>query len=233
MTPSLDPDLAAASDLAAAAESIAGEVPTTQPIQPRDEPVIGADISWPQCPPGMGIEHKETSGQPLPTEEAEYVVIGLTNGPGFHANPCLADQVAWAKGRGLLTAAYAVVSYPSDEEAFEYGDAGPYERTATGGGWLRNVGYAQARFNIAVHARRRARVADRVARRRAGAALRLERRPGGQRPGRHRRRAGLPQRRLPDRGLLDARAVGRRRGRPRRSASPSGGRPGRRRRPRR
>ena len=38
----------------------------------------------------MGIEHKETSGQPMPTEEAEYVVIGLTNGPGFHANPCLA-----------------------------------------------------------------------------------------------------------------------------------------------
>ena len=83
-------------------------------VPPRDEPVIGADISWPQCPPGMGIEHKETSGQPMPTAEAEYVVIGLTNGPGFHANPCLADQVAWVRERGLLMAAYSVISWPDE-----------------------------------------------------------------------------------------------------------------------
>ena len=83
-------------------------------VPPRDGPVIGADISWPQCPPGMGIEHKETSGQPMPTAEAEYVVIGLTNGPGFHANPCLADQVAWAEEQGLLVSAYSVISWPDE-----------------------------------------------------------------------------------------------------------------------
>jgi hypothetical protein len=147
LTPSLDPELAAASDLAAAAESMAGTLPSTPAIEPRDQPVIGADISWPQCPPGMGIVHKETSGQPLPTEEAEYVVIGLTNGPGFHANPCLADQVAWAKGRGLLTAAYAVASYPSDAELVAYGGEGPYDGSTTEGA-LKNVGYQQARFNV-------------------------------------------------------------------------------------
>jgi hypothetical protein len=147
LTPSLDPELAAASDLAAAAESMAGTLPSTAPIEPRDEPVIGADLSWPQCPPGMGIEHKESSGQPLPTDEAEYVVIGLTNGPGFHANPCLADQVAWAKQRGLLTAAYAVASYPSDAELAAYGGEGPYDGSTTDGA-LKNVGYQQARFNV-------------------------------------------------------------------------------------
>lgn len=105
-------------------------------VPPRDEPVIGADISWPQCPPGMGIEHKETSGQPMPTDEAEYVVVGLTNGPGFHANPCLADQVAWVRERGLLISAYSVISWPDDAAQEEYGG-------------LRDAGYAQARFNVA------------------------------------------------------------------------------------
>jgi hypothetical protein len=105
-------------------------------VPPRDGPVLGADISWPQCPPGMGIEHKETSGQPMPTAEAEYVVIGLTNGPGFHANPCLADQVAWAKQQGLLLAAYSVISWPDEAAQEEHGG-------------LRDAGYAQARFNVA------------------------------------------------------------------------------------
>jgi hypothetical protein len=95
----------------------------------------------------MGIEHKETSGQPLPTAEAEYVVIGLTNGPGFHANPCLADQVVWARQRGLLTAAYAVGSFPSDAELAAYGSQGPYDGSTTDGA-LKNVGYQQARFNV-------------------------------------------------------------------------------------
>lgn len=105
-------------------------------VPPRDGPVLGADISWPQCPPGMGIEHKETSGQPMPTAEAEYVVIGLTNGPGFHANPCLADQVAWVKRRGLLLAAYSVISWPDEAAQAQYG-----------GLW--EAGYAQAQFNVA------------------------------------------------------------------------------------
>lgn len=105
-------------------------------IPPRDGHVLGADISWPQCPPGMGIEHKETSGQPMPTDDAEYVVVGLTNGPGFHANPCLADQVAWVKQRGLLISAYSVISWPDEATQKQYGG-------------LREAGYAQAQFNVA------------------------------------------------------------------------------------
>jgi hypothetical protein len=105
-------------------------------VPPRDGPVLGADISWPQCPPGMGIPHKETSGQPMPTAQAEYVVIGLTNGPGFHANPCLADQVAWAKERGLLVSAYSVISWPDGAAQQQYGG-------------LQEAGHAQAAFNVA------------------------------------------------------------------------------------
>ena len=140
---------------------------------------------------GMGIEHKETSGQPMPTAEAEYVVVGLTNGPGFHANPCLADQVAWVKERGLLIAAYSVISWPDEAAQEQYGG-------------LREAGYAQAQFNVAVDEGRRPRVAAGLARRRAGALLRVEQQHGCQRRGGGRRRAGLPRRGLPGRRLLHA-----------------------------
>jgi hypothetical protein len=104
-------------------------------VPPRVGPVLGADISWPQCPPGLGIPYKETSGQPMPRDDAEYVVIGLTNGPGFHANPCLADQVAWARQRGPLVAAYSVISWPDDAAQQRYGG-------------LQEAGRAQAAFNL-------------------------------------------------------------------------------------
>jgi hypothetical protein len=119
-----------AQEAAAKLNAAAGSVP------PREGPVLGADVSWPQCPPGMGIPYKESSGQPMPAETAAYVVIGLTNGPGFHANPCLADQVAWARERGLLVSAYSVISWPDDAAQRQYGG-------------LQEAGYAQARYNLA------------------------------------------------------------------------------------
>jgi hypothetical protein len=135
-------------DLAAAAQAQAGVLETAGPLAPHTAPVLGADISWPQCPAGMGIPHKISSGQPMPTADAEYVVIGLTNGPGFHTNPCLADQVAYAKGAGLLTAAYAVASFPDDATVKAYGREGPYPAEDPGAALL-NTGYQQARFNVA------------------------------------------------------------------------------------
>ena len=118
-----------AQEAAARLNAAGGQIP------PRDGPVLGADISWPQCPPGMGIPHKETSGQPMPRADAEYVVIGLTNGPGFHANPCLADQVAYARERRLLVAAYSVISWPDEAAQEQYGG-------------LEGAGQAQAQFNV-------------------------------------------------------------------------------------
>jgi hypothetical protein len=131
----LDPGLAsAAQSLAASAQAEASGM--GQPVAPREPGVVGGDVSWPQCPAGMGIPHKVSKGAPMPTDEAAYVVIGLTNGPGFHANPCLADQVAWAKERRLLVAAYSVISWPDDATQQQYGG-------------LREAGYAQAQFNLA------------------------------------------------------------------------------------
>ncbi len=122
--------------LAIKAQEAAAELNGAGGVVPAaDGPVLGADISWPQCPPGMGIKYKESSGQPLPTAEAEYLIIGLTNGPGFHANPCLADQVSYAKERGLLVAAYSVISWPDEATQQKYGG-------------LQEAGIAQAQFNL-------------------------------------------------------------------------------------
>lgn len=135
-----------ASNLADTAEDLANQ--ESGKIPPRDAPVEGADISWPQCPPGMGIPERRTKGLPMPEDGAEFVVVGLTNGPGFTPNPCLDDQVAWVEDRGLMSAAYAIASYPDAATLDRYAWDGPYSG-ATLKGRLRNVGYQQARFNIA------------------------------------------------------------------------------------
>ncbi len=136
--------------LADAVEDIEQTQPQTQPpplVRRGVDQVIGADVSWPQCPKGMGIPQKRSNGSPMPLPIAEYVVLGLTNGPGFYPNPCLADQVEWVRSRGLLASAYAVASYPRAAELERYGDQGPYD-ASTRLGALANTGYQQALFNV-------------------------------------------------------------------------------------
>jgi hypothetical protein len=131
-----DPLAIAAEEAAASAAAASGEL------------LLGGDVSWPQCPRGLGIPERPTMGLPMPLASADYVVVGLTNGPGFFANPCLADQVAWVGGRGLRVAAYSVISYPDQATLATYADRGPFD----GGtllGALRNTGFQQARFNVA------------------------------------------------------------------------------------
>lgn len=108
--------------------------------------LFGADISWPQCPKGMGIKYKETLGAPMPTKAARFVIIGLTNGPSFTPNPCLADQVAWARQRRMLAAAYAVVSWPHQGRVDDLGSRGPYDSSRLGR--LGNVGYQAAAYTV-------------------------------------------------------------------------------------
>jgi hypothetical protein len=104
--------------------------------KPRDPgALLGGDISWPQCPKGMGIPEKRSEGLPLPDSSARFVVIGLTNGPGFVANPCLASQVAWARSQHLLVSAYSVISGPT--------------RFSPDGVSGEELGRRQAQFNIA------------------------------------------------------------------------------------
>lgn len=109
--------------------------------------LAGGDISWPNCPKGMGIPSRRSMGLPMPRSAADFVVVGLTNGPGFHPNPCLADQVAWAKGSGVWTGAYAMTTFPTRSERVAYGGGGPWP-TLTRNGRLRNTGYQQATFNV-------------------------------------------------------------------------------------
>jgi hypothetical protein len=117
------------------------------PARPKG-PLLGGDVSWPQCPKGMGIPQKRSLGLPMPGSSAKFVLVGLTNGPGFTPNPCLGDQVQWVRERRLLAAAYAVSSYPDAQTLARYGDQGPFDGS-TRLGALRNVGYQQARFNVA------------------------------------------------------------------------------------
>jgi hypothetical protein len=117
------------------------------PAQAATATLVGNDISWPQCPKGMGIPQRRTEGQPMPPTYSKFVVIGLTNGPAFYPNPCLASQVAFAKKRHMWTAAYAMTTYPTTAQLAKYGTAGPYAGTSKTAK-LRNAGYAQARFNV-------------------------------------------------------------------------------------
>ncbi len=110
--------------------------------------VEGADASWPQCPEGLGIPQKRTLGAPMPLPSARFVVLGLTNGPSFTPNPCLADQVAWVRGQRMLVGAYAVHSRPDPATVARLKDQGPYDG-ATPLGAQRNTGYQQAMFAAA------------------------------------------------------------------------------------
>lgn len=151
VTPTADPEAARLQALAQLAESAAAAEPTPSAPGPTlrpTGPVVGADISWPQCPEGLGIPQRPTLGLPMPLPSARYVVVGLTNGPGFTANPCLADQVAWVRDRHLLAAAYAVVSHPDGRTVAAHGGRGPFDAD-TRLGALANTGYQQALTNVA------------------------------------------------------------------------------------
>ena len=109
---------------------------------------VGRDISWPNCPTGLGIPARRTLDLPLPPRSARFAVVGLTNGPAFYPNPCLADQVARLRRQRLWTAAYAVVTYPTRGQLRRYGASGP-RSDGDRAGRLFNTGYAQARLNLA------------------------------------------------------------------------------------
>ena len=111
-------------------------------LPPLGSAAVGADISWPNCPKGMGIPSRPTEGRPMPLPGTQFVIMGLTNGPGFTPNPCLADQVAWTAARHLWAGAYAITTYPNPGQLKAYGGRG------TGAQRLFRTGVAQAQFNV-------------------------------------------------------------------------------------
>lgn len=122
---------------------------STEPTARTTRRLRGSDISWPQCPEGMGIPERRTLGLPMPEESSEFVIIGLTNGPAFTPNPCLVDQVAWARENRQLVAAYAVVSFPQRDQLRRFGDEGPFDGSSRLGR-LRNAGYQAGLYSVQV-----------------------------------------------------------------------------------
>lgn len=120
---------------------ILGMLGTTLPAA-HAAPLFGHDISWPQCSTAQG-----GFGLPLPPPESQFVIIGLTRGLAFTENPCLADQVAWARNNSKPAHGYAMATYPTTDQLNTYGGQGPWS-SATHAGRLSNVGYSEARFAI-------------------------------------------------------------------------------------
>ncbi|MGZ4612543.1 MAG: hypothetical protein ACXV1K_05130 [Kineosporiaceae bacterium] len=115
----------------------------TVPPPPAGLPV-GQDVSWPQCPAAAG-----GYGLPMPPADAAFVVVGLTAGRGFTANPCVASQAAWARRYAVPTSAYLVATYPTRREVLRWGAHGP-RRGTTLVDRVYDVGWAQARGALAV-----------------------------------------------------------------------------------
>ncbi|KRF05314.1 hypothetical protein ASH00_10525 [Arthrobacter sp. Soil782] len=105
-------------------------------------PLFGHDVSWPQCSTAQG-----GFGLPLPPPASQFVIIGLTRGLAFTENPCLADQVAWARTNAKPAHGYAMATYPTAAQLTTYGGQGPWSST-THAGRLSNVGYSEARFAV-------------------------------------------------------------------------------------
>ena len=152
MTVSLrTPLTVAATTVVAAASAFAGVATVAAPTAHAttfNTPIAGNDISWPNCPKGMGIPSRRSPGEAMPSPRTQFVVIGLTNGPGFSVNPCLGSQVAFAKRNHILTGQYAMTTFPTAAQRRRYAAAGPWHGTSTLTK-IRNAAYAEARFNVA------------------------------------------------------------------------------------
>ena len=129
--------------LAATATALAVAPPASASrAHPSGVTAYGNDISWPQCPSGQG-----GYDLPGPMASASFVVVGLTDGGSFRANPCLGRQVRGVKAHHLWVAAYAISTYPTRAELTRYGGTGTLTER------LRRVGATHAEFNLATMAR--------------------------------------------------------------------------------
>jgi hypothetical protein len=88
----------------------------------------------------------------MPGPGAQFVIVGVTNGPGFYPNPCLTHELRWVHRRHLLLGGYAMTTYPTAALIRQHGHTGPYAGTSARSA-LRNTGYAEALYNIATMAR--------------------------------------------------------------------------------
>ena len=100
-----EPAEAAAGASGAAPELAAAEFPQVVPgpflaLEHATGSRYGIDVSWPQCE------------QVLPDLPIDFAVIGLTDGQAESVNPCLAEQVAWARSVKARVGFYVVPEQP-------------------------------------------------------------------------------------------------------------------------
>ena len=113
----------------------------------------GIDVSWPQCE------------QVLPDLPIDFAVIGLTDGQAESVNPCLAEQVAWAKSVEARVGFYVVPNSPSADTLSRAADLGQCAAADVECRYFQ-AGVLQARHALAAAEAARRVGADLVARRR-------------------------------------------------------------------
>jgi hypothetical protein len=107
-----------------------------RPPGPAPRGAHGYDISWPQC--------SGSAAGVVPPGDPPYVIVGLTDGTGAAPNPCLDDQVAWAREHGTRIGVYLVAAYPSAAQLAAADDGPLAQCGAKQACRLRNVGAAEA-----------------------------------------------------------------------------------------
>lgn len=117
------------------AVALLGGLAAAPPAQAAD--MFGHDISWPQCTAAEG-----GFGLPMPAENTQFVIIGLTNGLAYTENPCVARLYKWVKDRNKPAHAYGMATYPTAAQLNAYGGTGPWKGTALQAR-LANAGYQQ------------------------------------------------------------------------------------------
>lgn len=93
----------------AAIASAAGVTAAIAAPAPGD---VGHDVSYPQCASGA-----------LPSGSA-FGIVGVTGGRAYSANPCLATQYKWAKGRPGGAAVYVNTGNPAPASQFYWPASG-------------------------------------------------------------------------------------------------------------
>ena len=97
----------------------------------------GIDVSWPQCE------------QVLPDLPIDFALIGLTDGQAESVNPCLSEQVAWARSVRAQVGFYVVPNSPSGDTLSRAADLGECEATADAECRYFHAGVLQARHALA------------------------------------------------------------------------------------
>jgi hypothetical protein len=106
------------------------------PPGPAPRGAHGYDISWPQC--------AGTDAGVVPPGAPPYVILGLTDGTGAGANPCIDAQVAWAREHGTRIGVYLVAAYPTSAQLAAASHGPLTQCGARKTCRLRNVGAAEA-----------------------------------------------------------------------------------------